>query len=132
MSLKSFCTSQFPHKFVNVSFNISYMKGLVDEFVRELTFAKRLSRHFVLDKTSRLSILPVSGKVMTKKSPLRWKTVPSHQLSGSPSSANDTCARWGLEVTTRERIFIELVAVLCKRHLCPLEACGDNTGENLF
>mmetsp|Transcript_14864 Transcript_14864/g.35934 ORF Transcript_14864/g.35934 Transcript_14864/m.35934 type:complete len:302 (+) Transcript_14864:274-1179(+) len=53
--------------------------------------------------TSRLSVVPLSGKVITKKSPLRWKTVPSHQLSGSPSSANDTSTlspSLGLKSTT--------------------------------
>ena len=48
--IKLFYKSQFPQKPVNLSFMMTNIKQ-VDGFVRKLTFAKRLYRHFVWDET---------------------------------------------------------------------------------
>ena len=45
--LKSLCKSQFPHKSVNLFYILVMIKGQVDEFVRELTVAKRLEKDFL-------------------------------------------------------------------------------------
>jgi len=46
--IKSFCKSQFPHKFVNLFFRLVILK----DKLTELTFAKRLYTHFLLVKAS--------------------------------------------------------------------------------
>ena len=47
--LSSFCRSQLPHKSVNLSFTITNKKNKLTD-LWELTFTKRLSKHFVWDK----------------------------------------------------------------------------------
>jgi len=53
----SFCKSPFPHR----SVNLSCITNKVDGFVRELTFAKRLDKHFsVRSKRSSVTHAPPS------------------------------------------------------------------------
>jgi hypothetical protein len=59
--------SQFPPNIFNLSFTITNVKK-VDGFVRELTFAKELYKHFLGDEVAARWLHPWSG---------RWKIKPT-------------------------------------------------------